>query len=179
MADPLDEFPLTDDPAVDRDDDDGFAELPKGVRQRLEAFIPELVRRTVTAGIGAVGTTEDSIRRIAKEMTLPKEMAGYLVHTAGATKDELLRIIAREVREFLQNMNLTEELAKILTTLSFEVKTEIRFIPNDEKYAKVEPNVRAKVRLKKNDRGNGRRRRRTSDTEPELPEAIPEPDTTD
>jgi hypothetical protein len=33
--------------------------------------------------------------------------------------------------------------------LSFEVKTEIRFIPNDEKFGGVEPDVKAKVRVKR------------------------------
>ena len=67
-----------------------------------------------------------------------------------------MRVMAREVREFLQNVNLSEEIAKMLTTLSFEVKTEIRFIPNAEKYGGVEPDVKAAVRVK---RGEGRLRR--------------------
>ncbi|MBI3906201.1 MAG: hypothetical protein HY309_12070 [Pseudomonas fluorescens] len=36
------------------------------------------------------------------------------------------------MRDFLNGLNLHQELAKLLTTLSFEIKTEIRFIPNDE-----------------------------------------------
>lgn len=147
-------------PLVDDDDDGALGELPKSVRRKLEAFIPDLVRKTFTAGMGAVFTTEEGIRRITKEMSLPKDVAGYLANTASTTKDEFLRIIAREVREFLQTVNLSEEIAKMLTTLSFEVKTEIRFIPNDSKYAGVEPDVKSRVRLKKADRGDEKRDRR-------------------
>lgn len=135
-----------------RDDDlDEFidGEVSDTVRERLEALVPELVKKTFAAGMGAVFTTEEGLRRITKEMRLPKEVAGYLVNTASTTKDEFLRILAREVREFLQTINLSEEIAKMLTTLSFEVKTEIRFIPNEEKYTGVEPDVRARVRLKR------------------------------
>jgi hypothetical protein len=116
----------------------------------------------------------DAIRRrletITKEMPMPKELAGYLASTAGAGKDEVMRVMAREVREFLQTVNFSEEIAKMLTMLSFEVKTEIRFIPNDEKFGGVEPDVKAKVRVKKNgedareeseERPKGRRRRLT------------------
>ena len=145
----------------------GDETLPESVRQRLEAFVPELVRRAFTAGMGAVLTTEDGIRRLTKDLPLPKEVAGYLASTASTTKDEVLRILAREIREFLQTVNLSEEIAKMLTTLSLEVKTEIRFIPNDQKYAGVEPEVKADVRLKKRDRadsdsdaGEGRARRK-------------------
>jgi hypothetical protein len=120
-----------------------------GVRQRLEAFIPDLVRRTLAAGMGAFVTTEEGIRRIARDMSLPKEVAGYLANTAGATKDEIMRLVAREIREFLQTVNLSDEIAKMLTTLSFEVKTEIRFIPNDQKMGSVQPEVKSKVKLRR------------------------------
>jgi hypothetical protein len=93
----------------------------------------------------------DELRRLAKDISLPKEVAGYLVNTAASTKDDVLRVLAREIREFLQNVNLSEEIAKILTTLSFEIKTEIRFIPNSERITGAEPDVKASVRLKRND----------------------------
>lgn len=133
---------------VDVDDPSGLAE---SVRSRVESWVPEMVKKAVAAGVGAVFTTEESVRRLAKEMPMPKEMAGYLVNTASSTKDELFRVVAREIREFLSSVNLSEEVAKMLTTLSFEIKTEIRFIPNDEKYTGVQPDVKAKVRLKRND----------------------------
>jgi hypothetical protein len=150
-------------------DDSPLGNLPEGVRQRVESWVPELVKKAVAAGMGAVFTTEESIRRLTKDLTkempMPKEVAGYLVSTASSTKDELFRIVAREVREFLSSVNLSEEIAKMLTTLSFEIKTEIRFIPNDEKYTGVEPDVKARVRLKRNEPRSGRsmfRRRRGS-----------------
>jgi hypothetical protein len=140
------------------DDDAGDPNLPESVRQRLEAYVPELVKRAFTAGMGAVFTTEEGLRRLVRDVSLPKDVAGYLVNTASSTKDELLRVMAREVRDFLAGVNLSEELAKILTTLSFEIKTEIRFIPNSEKYGGVEPDVKAKVRLKGGEGGGLRRR---------------------
>jgi hypothetical protein len=130
-----------------REDDD--TTIPEAVRAKVEAWVPDLVKKAFAAGMGAVFTTEEGIRRITKEMPLPKDVAGYLVNTASSTKDDLMRAVAREVREFLQTVNLSEEIAKMLTTLSFEVKTEIRFIPNDQKYAGVEPDVKAKVRVKR------------------------------
>jgi hypothetical protein len=120
-----------------------------GLRDKLEALVPELVKRTFAAGMGAVFNTEEGIRKLARDISLPKDVANYLANTAGNTKDEVVRIVAREVREFLERMNLAEEVAKLLTTLSFEIKTEIRFIPNSEKYSGVEPDVQTKMRLKR------------------------------
>ncbi len=138
------------------DIEDAAAGLSESVRSRVESWVPEMVKKAVAAGVGAVFTTEESVRRLAKEMPMPKEMAGYLVNTASSTKDELFRVVAREIREFLGSVNLSEEVAKMLTTLSFEIKTEIRFIPNDEKYTGVQPDVKAKVRLKRNEPRAGR-----------------------
>ena len=134
--------------------------LPETIRQRLEHLVPELVKKTFAAGMGAVFSTEEGIRKFANTVNLP-DVAGYIASSADGAKDRVWEIIARETREFLANLNLTEEIAKILTTLSFEIKTEIRFIPNSERFTGAEPDVKASVRLKRSDRpdkgdkGNG------------------------
>jgi hypothetical protein len=147
---PRREEPRRDDPSrrePRRDEDDG---LPETLRQRLESLVPELVKKTFAAGMGAVFSTEEGIRKLARE-NIP-EVAGYIASSADGAKDKVFEVIARETREFLSNLNLTDEIAKILTTLSFEIKTEIRFIPNSERLTGAEPDVKASVRLKRNDR---------------------------
>jgi len=129
---------------------DHRADLPESLRAKIEALVPDLVRRTFTAGLGAVFSTEDSIRKMAKDLNVPN-VAGYLGEAADNTKDKVLEIVAREVREALAHMNLSEEIARLLTTLSFEIKTEIRFIPNSDRYTGVEPDVKAAVRVKRAD----------------------------
>jgi hypothetical protein len=144
-----DEPPKTEKP-VERPEREHGDSLTETIRQRLEQLVPDLVKRTFAAGMGAVFSTEEGIRRLARE-SLP-EMAGYVASTADGAKDKVFEVIARETREFLANLNVSEEIAKILTTLSFEIKTEIRFIPNSERFTGAEPDVKASVRLKRNDR---------------------------
>lgn len=132
----------------DRGERDGLSE---SLRQKLETLVPDLVRRTVNAGMGAVFSTEDSLRRLTRDLNVPN-VAGYLGDAAEGTKDKVLEVVAREVREFLSHVNLSDEIARMLTTLSLEVKTEIRFIPNSERYTGVEPDVKAAVRVKRADR---------------------------
>jgi hypothetical protein len=124
-------------------------ELPETIRHRLERLVPELVKKTFAAGLGAVFSTEEGIRKIARE-SLP-EVAGYIASSADGAKDKVFDVIARETREFLATLNVSEEIAKILTTLSFEIKTEIRFIPNSDRFVGAEPDVKASVRLKRQD----------------------------
>jgi hypothetical protein len=131
----------------DRGDREGDR-LSESIRARLEHLVPELVRKTFTAGLGAVYSTEEGIRKIAKDINLP-DVAGYLASSADATKDRVMEVVARETREFLEHINFGEEIAKLLTTLSFEIKTEIRFIPNSDRFIGSEPDVKASVRLKR------------------------------
>jgi hypothetical protein len=125
--------------------------LDDGIRQRLEGLVPEIIRRTFYAGLGAVFTTEEGMRKLANEFSLPKDVARFLIQQAQSTKDELFRIVAAELRGFLESLNLTEELLRLLTSLTFEIKTEIRLHPNDAKT--IKPKIKNKVTVKHRPRG--------------------------
>jgi hypothetical protein len=130
---------------------------------RLESLIPEIVRRTFYAGLGAVFTTEEGIRKIASDLKLPKEMANYLIAQAAASKDELFRVVGKELRGFLESVNISGELQKLLTSLSFEIKTEIRFIPNDEAIGGVKPDMKVGRMSLKRQRGDDKNKNSDKD----------------
>lgn len=124
----------------------------RGFRERLEQFLPDVVRRAISAGSTAILSPEETVRRLVSEFNLPREVATYLLVQASSSKDEVLRIVGQEVRRFLESVNLSGELQKLLTSLSFEIKTEIRFIPND---AAVKPDVKNKVTVKRSREDGG------------------------
>src|SRR5437763_17093728 len=82
------------------------------------------------------------MRKIACGLRLPKDVANYLMQQAASSNDELFRVVGKEMRGFLETVNISGELQKLLTSLSFEIKTEIRFIPNDEAVAGLKPEVK-------------------------------------
>ena len=65
---------------------------------------------------------------------------------AASAKDDIMRAAAGEVRHWLEHLNLNEELAKALAKLVIEVKTEIRFRPNEE--GKLVPETSNDVKVK-------------------------------
>ena len=132
---PPEEAPPPDEAAPEDEKDDRK-------RSRLEGIIPDIVKRTFYAGLGAVFTTEEGIRKIASDLKLPKDVANYLIQSAASTKDEMFRVVGKELRGFLETVNISGELQKLLTSLSFEIKTEIRFIPNDEAIGGVKPDIK-------------------------------------
>ena len=130
-----------------------------GLRGKVEDLLKSAVRRTWHQGADAARLTEDILRQKAAELRLPREVVAYLFQTIDGTRRELIRVTAREFRDFLERANLTEEIAKLLTTLSLEVRMEVRFIPNDEA---IKPNVRSRVAVRN-------RRRAASPASPDTP----------
>jgi hypothetical protein len=161
----------------------------EGKRGRFESRLPGLIRRGIEKGIEAglytfeksleTGReTTDAVRerfsevkipdvatavgKALQEARLPREIAGAVLGQLDETKNDVVRIIAREVRDFLEATDLAGEIKAALTSLSFEVRTEVRFIPND-KGTGVRPDVRARGRVK---RTAGTRERRRAQKQP-------------
>jgi hypothetical protein len=121
---------------------------PDREQRRLERLIPELVRRLLEVGYEKLSEGPENVRNLVSEMKLPKEALGLLLAQLDESKNGLYRAVAREVRDFLNQTNFAEELTKVLTTLSFEIKTEVRFIPNDAR-TRPTPDVRTKVAVRR------------------------------
>lgn len=94
-------------------------------------FIPEMIRRTVERSVNAVLHSEDERRRFFSSL-LPRDFVNNVAAQVDSTKREAVAMIGREMQTFLQNLNVGEELKKILTSVSFEVSTTVRFVPNEE-----------------------------------------------
>ena len=93
--------------------------------------MPLLIKRLLEVGAERLGDGPDALRQLLAELRLPKDALSLLLAQLDETKNGLYKVVAKEVREFLDSSNLSEELTKALTRLSFEIRTEIRFIPND------------------------------------------------
>lgn len=147
------------DPAED-EEEDHEAPPAERRRRRLERVLPELLKRAIEkgleTGIGTLSNSREALRGVVGEnVKLPQEIVQYIFAQIDDTKSATVRVVAREVREFLAATDLSKELQKALTSLSFEIRTEIRFIPNEaggvtpEVKAEVDPKRAAKKKTKK------------------------------
>src|SRR5690554_4702695 len=133
----------------------------------LEGLVPGILRRVGVEsgasegarGAGSRGAGQeaggsekpspgsDGFRARLGGTKLPREVVNFILSQVDTTKREFLRIASSEVRVFLERVDLGGEVAKILTTLSFEVRMEVRFIPNDQA---LKPSARGRMRVKRN-----------------------------
>jgi hypothetical protein len=111
--------------------------------KRLSGIVPDIVRRAVLTGVGALFMTEEGIRNLVGEMKLPKDALAFLVSQADRTRGEVTRVVTHEVRRFLESETLRREIWKVLTGVTLEVNATIQLKPSGE------PQFTAKVRPKK------------------------------
>jgi len=130
--------------------------------------MPELIRRVLEAGLEKLG--QENVRNLMGELRLPKEILAVIFAQLDETKNGLYRVFAKEMRDFLEHTNFSDEIARVLTTLSFEIKTEVRFVPNDSRLGAT-PDIRARVRVKKADSD-----KTSSPPPPPTPRSSPPPD---
>jgi hypothetical protein len=100
--------------------------------------VSEGLRRALASGIRMALSADDVIRD-----AVPREVLSHVMRQTDGAKDEVVRVIGVQIRKFLENLDIAGEVQKILTSVSFEVRTEIRFIPNDQG---VMPKPRVKVK---------------------------------
>jgi hypothetical protein len=127
--------PPREEPAPPSGEGDKHHEGEHEKRRLFERAIPEMlkrvVERAVESGASRLAEGPENLKNFVQEMKLPKEVIHYIYTQIDDTKNGLYRVVAKEIRDVLEQTKFADEITKVLTKLSFEIKTEIRFIPND------------------------------------------------
>ncbi len=134
-----------------------------------ETLVAEVLRKAIHVGNEVVDSTEEQVRKLLNDVPIPKEVGDRVTHKLDEFKGEMFRIVKQEVHEFLEKIDLGTEMQKLLTSVSFEIVTEIRFIPNEKGVGQgpLKPEVKAGVRMKRPEESRTRRSRRPKEETPE------------
>lgn len=90
-----------------------------------EGKLGDLFKKVVTTGVTAAFMTEESVRALLKDVPLPKDIVGGLVENAKNTKTEFVQSVKNELKSYLDKIDLTREIDKIVEKYDFEVKATI------------------------------------------------------
>ena len=91
-------------------------------RKEAEVTLSSLIKKGLEKSLGV----------LSSQSTL-KDIVNYITDQIEDTKKAVVKIVARETREFLENVDIVSALSKVLTTVSLEIKTEIKFKPIETK----------------------------------------------
>lgn len=110
-----------DDPAEgEYDDDDMFA---RRERQRHSSrVVSDFVRRAI----------ENTVGQVQSSGALPKDALHYLLQQGDKGRKEVVRIVAKEVGDFLRHTDISSEVVKVLTNVQVDMSASIRFKRNPE-----------------------------------------------
>lgn len=90
-----------------------------------EGKIGDIVKKVLTTGVTAAFMTEESVRALLKDVPLPKDIVGGLLENAKNTKQEFVSSVKNELKSYLDKIDLTKEIDKIVEKYDFEVKATI------------------------------------------------------
>ena len=92
-----------------------------------EKVVGEVVRRAIDTGGAVAEVTEDSVKRIVQDLQLGKEVTERLLGRLDDLRIDAGKIMKDELAGFLGQLDLTNEMRRVLDGMVMEVKTEIRF----------------------------------------------------
>lgn len=95
----------------------------------LQSKATEFMKKVLTVGVGAIFLTEESLRALASEIKLPKELLSSMLESAGKTKDEFLRGLSHDViSEVVAKMDVRALVQEFLENneIEFHVKLNVK-----------------------------------------------------
>ena len=127
-----------------------------GFSKKLEGFVPDGVVRKAVGAFRGVVQTEEGVRTILGEVS--REVVDYAREQIDKGKGEVVAIMARELREFLEETDVSGEIRKILTGIQLEVTTQVRFVEHEDGSVHIET---GKTAAKRKPKGSSSTRKKT------------------
>lgn len=94
-------------------------------QKEKDGKVESLLKKVLTTGVTAAFMTEESVRAILKDVPLPKDIVGSLLENAKNTKTEFVSGVKNELKSYLDKIDLSKEIEKIVDKYDFEVKATI------------------------------------------------------
>ncbi|MCO4754046.1 MAG: hypothetical protein KC478_06170 [Bacteriovoracaceae bacterium] len=97
------------------------------MEEKEDKKIGDMVKKIFSTGISAAFMTEESIRGLVQDLPLPKEIIQGLLQNAKATKTEFILSVKKELKTYLDKVDLTKEIDRVLEDYDLEIKANIKF----------------------------------------------------
>lgn len=94
--------------------------------------LAELVRKVMTAGLGAAFMTEEAIRSQLSEVKLPKDVINTILQGANKSKEELVQRVGNETMRLISKIDIVKEVARFAETHKFKINAEIEILKKEK-----------------------------------------------
>lgn len=96
----------------------------------------EIIKKTISIGIGAAFMTEEAVKKVLQDAPLPKEIVQGLIQQAKTTKIKLNEVVTEEIKSQLSKVNPTHIVEEVLKNNNIEVNATFTLVPKKKKKTK-------------------------------------------
>lgn len=105
------------------------------MEEKESKSIGDILKKVVNTGISAAFMTEDAVKGILQDLPLPKDAIQGLVQNAKNTKDEFVASVKSELKSYLNKIDLSREIDRVLEDYDLEINAQIKFKKKNKKKA--------------------------------------------
>jgi len=87
----------------------------------------DFVKKVVSTGIGAFFLTEEALKTAIQEKNLPLDIVQNLMQNMKGMKDEVFKQVKSELSGYLDKIDVSKEIGKILENYDLDVQAKIKF----------------------------------------------------
>jgi len=89
--------------------------------------IGDFVKKVVSTGIGAFFLTEEALKTAINEKNLPLDIVQNLLQNVKGLRDEVFKQVKQELGGYLDKIDVSKEVGKILENYDLDVQAKIKF----------------------------------------------------
>ena len=124
---------------------------PDMIVRTIDSFMPDIVKKALLVSIGGAALTEEAIRKILGDLKVSKEIVSAIILQSNKVKDEIVRIISKELRSIITKANIDQEIRKLMQDVKINIQMEIDFKSKKtgESLLSIHPKIKRKPAKKK------------------------------
>ncbi|MCB1214857.1 MAG: hypothetical protein KDK66_05215 [Deltaproteobacteria bacterium] len=96
-------------------------------KEKKSTPVSDLARKILLTGVGAIFMTEETVRKSLGDLKVPTEAVSGLMDTLKRQKDEVMKLVAKELAQFLSKIKVHEELQKALSGMQMHLDVKVDF----------------------------------------------------
>lgn len=100
----------------------------------LQAKAAEMMKKVLTAGVGALFLTEESLRTLVSEFKLPKELLAAILESAQKMKGDFVKNLSSDLMtQLMDRVDVPQLVEDLLTRHEIELRVNVNFKPKKGK----------------------------------------------
>ena len=97
----------------------------------INLLVPDIIKKSLLLGVSGEFFSEDTIKKMLNDVQLPSELIKTIIQQTSKSKNELIRIIAEEIRNIIIQSQIGNELKHLVKAFKININLQISFDPRD------------------------------------------------